>query len=67
MLNLSLNKISNGTISSPSPWLGDEGVHTFQKCIGSKVIVIARLEFELNYFIVTVQLVNVTVTPRPQR
>ena len=40
-----------------NPWL-DKGVHTFPKCICTKVNVITRLEFELAYYESAVQRLN---------
>ena len=45
--------------------MGDKGVHTFFKGVSSKVIVIARWEFELAYIVVTVQYVSHYATETP--
>ena len=48
-------------------WVGSKRVHTVLKCISLEVNVIARLEFELAYYDLTVQHVNhySTRTPLP--
>ena len=43
------------------------GVHAFLKSISPKMIIIARLEFELLYIIVTVQHIRYNVMGTPEK